>query len=181
SDNLSFLPVLRTPPHWLELTIVGRYPTADRLIQRLHEVRRTLATKRDTRERLAYLRFLVNRRIRCIPWDVAGVYDRMCRADIGIIPIDPQDNLEGWNLKSENRLTMKMCVGLPVIATPIPSYERVIEQGRNGFLARTEHDWLACLDALRDPALRRDMGGTARQTVIKRYSKNEQARLLIEV
>jgi len=181
SDNLDVLPVLGTPPDWLEVTIVGRYLPAGRAIQRLRDVRWTLAARRGTRERLAYLRFLGNRRIRCIPWDPVDVYDRMRQADIGIIPIDPKDNPEGWNLKSENRLTMKMCAGLPVIATPIPSYEAVVEQGRNGFLARTQTDWLACLEALRDPALRRDVGERARESVIKKYSKEEQARRLIEV
>jgi len=104
----------------------------------------------------------------------------MRQADIGIIPIDQEDNPEGWNLKSENRLTMKMCVGLPVIATPIPSYQAVVEHGRNGFLARTQTDWLTCLEALRDPGLRRAMGERARETVIKTYSKEEQACRLIE-
>jgi hypothetical protein len=180
SDNLDFLPVIGAPPDWLEVTIVGRYPPSGRLIQRLRDVRWKLAAKRNTRERLAYLRFLGNRRIQCIPWDVVHVYDNLRQADIGIIPIDPQDNPEAWDLKSENRLTMKMCVGLPVIATPIPSYEAVVEHGRNGFLPRTQSAWLTCLEALRDPVLRRDIGETARQTVIKKYSKEEQARRLIQ-
>ena len=51
----------------------------------------------------------------------------------------------------------------------------------NGFLAPTQNDWLACLEALRDPALRRDVGERARESVIKKYSKEEQARRLIEV
>jgi glycosyltransferase involved in cell wall biosynthesis len=105
----------------------------------------------------------------------------MRQADIGIIPIDPEVNPEGWNLKSENRLTMKMCVGLPVISTPIPSYEAVVEHGQNGFLARSRHDWIECLETLRDPALRRGIGERARESVMKKYSMDEQARRLIEV
>src|SRR5262245_13402553 len=142
SDNQESLPLIDALPEWLEVMIVGRYPPRGQAGKRLRDVFWKMAAKRDARARLAYLRFLRNRRIRCFSWDPVGVYDRLRQADIGIIPIRPDDNPEGWNLKSENRLTMKMCLGLPVIATPIPSYEAVIEHGRNAFLARTQADWL---------------------------------------
>jgi glycosyltransferase involved in cell wall biosynthesis len=76
---------------------------------------------------------------------------------------------------------MKMCIGLPVIATPIPSYEPVIEQGCNGFLASSVDDWFAYLEELRDPARRQTMGAHARKSVLKQYSKEEQARHLTDV
>ncbi len=85
-----------------------------------------------------------------------------------------------WRLKSENRLTLKMAIGLPVIATPIPSYQSIIESGENGFLADSRADWLRNLEALRDPALRIEIGKQARASVIGRYSKQEQARLLVQ-
>jgi glycosyltransferase involved in cell wall biosynthesis len=181
SDNLGSLPVLCTPPAWLRVTIVGRYPPEGRRLHRLRNARWQFAGRRTWGERLNYLRFMASRRIRCLPWDPEGVYDHMRGSDLGIIPVEPGLDPEGWNLKSENRLTMKMCVGLPVIATPIPSYEAVVHHGRNGFLPRTPADWLTCLEALRDPSRRRDMGERARETVIRTYSKDEQARLLIEV
>lgn len=180
SDSLSSLPLLDTPPAWVRLTIVGSYPPENLMLDRLRAIRWQLGARRTGGERLAYLRFLANRRIRCLPWDPIGVYDHMCDADVGIIPIEPGLNPEVWNLKSENRLTMKMCVGLPVIATPIPSYEAVVEHGRTGFLARTPADWFSCLEALRDPARRREVGERGREAVIKAYSKEEQARLLLE-
>jgi glycosyltransferase involved in cell wall biosynthesis len=111
----------------------------------------------------------------------------MRQADIGIIPIDaspahePGSNAPKWKVKSENRLTMKMCAGLPVVATPIPAYEPVIEQGHNGFLARSRRDWIQCLEALRDPDARREIGQRARESVLVRYSMDEQARRLIAV
>lgn len=187
SSDLDHLPVLGTPPAWLRVSIVGRYPSAGQILQRLREARWKLAAKRDAREKLGYLQFLANRRINCLAWDPVGVYDAMLHADIGIIPIEtPPERGPGspppfWKVKSENRLTMKMCMGLPVIATPIPSYEPVIEQGRNGFLARSQQEWSECLNALRDPAVRRAMGEQARRSVLHRYSMEEQARRLIAV
>jgi glycosyltransferase involved in cell wall biosynthesis len=152
----------------------------------MREVRwKMLGQRRD--ERLDYLGFLTDRRIRRVSWDPVGVYRHLLEADVGIIPVDaesaaePADSVPSWMVKSENRLTLKMSVGLPVVASPIPSYEAVVQQGRNGFLARSEAEWWQHLEALRDPALRRRIGERARQSVHERYSMNEQARRLLAV
>lgn len=186
SASLSQLPVIGDPPDWLKVSIVGRYAPAGKVLRRLREARWKVAEQRPD-ERLNYVSFLLNRRIERLAWDPVGVYEHMCAADIGIIPvelpIDPKTGRTppGELVKSENRLTMKMSTGLPVIATPIPSYEAIIEQGVNGFLARSRADWVSCLEALRDPALRREMGARARAAVLERYSKKEQARRLLAV
>ena len=187
SATLDRLPVLGSPPDWLHITIVGHFPPSDQILHRFHAARWTLAKQRDFSKRLAYLRFLTNPLIRRVKWDPVGVYNALQQADIGIIPIETNSEHtalgqpESWKTKSENRLTMKMCVGLPVIATPIPSYERVIEQGKNGFLARTREDWMAYFEALRDPSLRQAVGEQARASVLQPYSIQEQARRLIAV
>jgi len=184
SVGLDRLPVLASPPEWLHVTIVGRYPPAQQRLQRLREARWQLAGQTTFHDRLRFLRFLASPQITRQAWDVNGVYDAMLQADIGIIPIetDPtQGALTSWQLKSENRLTLKMAVGLPVVATPIPAYEPVVQQGCNAFLAHTRADWLTCLSALRDPALRRSMGQQARQTALEAYSMELQAEKLIAV
>lgn len=187
SASLDHLPVLGMPPKWLEVTVMGRYPEPDHFFQRLREMRWKLLSLRDTRKRIAYIKFLANQRIRCQAWDQAGVYQAMQQADIGIIPITTCPDHEagqmppGWKVKSENRLTMKMCVGLPVIATSIPAYEPVIKQGNNGFLACSQAEWLEYLDALRDPKFRETVGTQARESVLKRYSMHEQGRCLIDI
>lgn len=185
SSSLASLPVLGQPPGWLNVHVVGRY---ERGLRRLKEIRWTWAMQAPG-DRLAYVSFLINRRIQCVPWDSLGVYREMKQADIGVIPIDTRvaetdvDALSPvtWNLKSENRLTMKMSMGLPVIATPIPSYESVITHGVNGFFARSPNDWVACLSALRDPARRREMGLAARAAVVERFSMEAQSIKLIRV
>lgn len=187
SAELDRLPVLKTLPSWLNVSVVGRYPPAGQRLRRIREAHWTFDRQHGWQARIAYLRFLANPGIHRIAWDPVDVYEQLRRADIGIIPIDTTENAEPgrlepmWKVKSENRLTMKMCIGLPVIATPIPSYEPIIEQGRNGFFASSRTEWLECLEALRDPALRRDIGTNARASVINRYSMQEQARLLVDV
>lgn len=187
SSSLVCVPVLSDLPDWLQIVIVGRYPPAKDKSQRLREIWWSLSRQKHLSERLAYIRFLLNERIRLIAWDSVGVYESLLQADIGIIPIEsspahvPGTLPPSWRRKSENRLTLKMSVGLPVVASPIPSYEQVIEHGRNGLLADSRQDWLEHLSALRDSRLRREVGEQARASVLERYSKTEQARLLVEV
>ena len=183
SAALDRLPVLGHPPPWLKVRVVGRYGSG---MRRWSEMRWKWAAM-PAEARLNYLRFLANRRIECVPWDRDRVYREMMQSDIAIIPVetstvDPAAGIPpAWKLKSENRLTMKMSIGLPVVATPIPSYEAVIEHGVNGFLARSSRDWQACLTALRDPDRRREMGLAARASVARKYSMHEQAVKLIRV
>ena len=181
------LPLINVVPDWLEVTIVGRYPSKSNIIQRLRETRWNVGRLDSFQERLAYFRFLANRRIFRVPWGPLQVYQWLRDADIGIIPIETgteqQESISppAWKVKSENRLTMKMCVGLPVIATPIPAYELIIEQGVNGFLARSGNDWAGSLEALRDPKLRKTIGMQARESVVERFSMQEQARQLVRI
>ncbi|MCW5640832.1 MAG: glycosyltransferase family 4 protein [Rhodoferax sp.] len=186
SASLKQLPVLTSPPDWLHVRIIGRYSPEHALLQRLRDARWALHTMDHWRERATYLRFLADRRISTHPWGPDSVYDAMKQADIGILPIDIRTRAVGnpgppaWQIKSENRLTLKMAVGLPVIATPIPAYEPVVDHGKNAFLARSRSDWLTSLDVLRDPAARAEIGQQARRSVLDRYSQAAQARQLIQ-
>ena len=184
SVTLDRLPVLLNPPSWLQVSIVGRYPPSNRRLQRLRETRWQMARQPGLTDRLRYLKFLGSPRIKRICWDSDGVYDSLLQADIGIIPIESAPTngaLEGWQVKSENRLTLKMAIGLPVIATPIPAYEPVVRQGENAFFASTKAEWLSCLSALREPTLRRHIGQIARQSILSEYSMERQAQKLMVV
>ncbi len=187
SSSLTRLPILGTPPSWLEVSIVGRYPPLGDWWRRMKEARWKFL-KAPPEERADFLRFMLHPRVHCLAWDPVGVYDALQRADVGIIPVEFVDEEPSaclpvplWSVKSENRLTMKMAIGLPVVASPIPAYEAVMQSGVEGFFAATRKEWLDRLEALRDPVLRRRMGERARETVLQRYSMEEQARLLIRI
>jgi glycosyltransferase involved in cell wall biosynthesis len=188
SVDYDHLPQIITPPRWLKVTIVGRYVPSNAVVKRVGQMRREFLRQPGTGQRLAYLRFLADWTIRCAAWDPISVYRHMQEADVGIIPVDAAEPAPGsaepvpsWKVKSENRLSMKMCMGLPVVATPIPSYEPLIRQGENGFFARSRGEWLDHLETLRDPAVRERIGHAARASVLQRYSMEEQARLLSNV
>jgi glycosyltransferase involved in cell wall biosynthesis len=185
SSSLASIPVLVNPPNWLEVTIVGRYPAKNAIAQRIKESRWAFAKMSGTTESLAYLNFLLNSRIKTQMWQAERVYATMQSADIGIIPIESKEdfakgtNTPVWKVKSENRLTLKMSVGLPVIATPIPSYEPIVESGVNGFFATDRAEWIRSLEILRDPATRKLIGEKGRASVNERFSQRRQANLLI--
>ncbi len=188
SAALDHLPVLEDSPDWLNIKIVGQYPCIDHAWKRLKSDQWILRQQPDFNHKSRFIKFLLNKRICRINWNLAKVYEIMQQADIGIIPVTRTDSSSEqsslppvWRLKSENRLTMKMSIGLPVIATPIPSYEPVIKQGYNGFLAENKDDWLGCLEKLRDPELRKAIGERARTTVLYPFSKEEQAQCLIRI
>ncbi len=181
------LPVLGVPPSWLEVVVVGRYPPVTDTVRRFKEMWWDIREEPGLPRRLASLPFLLSDRIHRHAWHPSGVYKVMAGADIAILPIEPSSEfapgtrVPAWRVKSENRLTLKMSMSLPVVATPIPSYERVVHHGHNGFLADSRAEWLTCLNALRDPQLRRSMGAEARRSVSERYSVALQAQRLAAV
>ncbi len=186
STTLETVPLIMRLPDFLALTIVGRYPARTTRASIVGAARGVLAPS-ALRDRLQRVGGLLRPAFRRVDWDPVGVYDQLRRADVGIIPVDTSRNpLPGveasyWQVKSENRLTLKMSVGLPVIASPVPSYLPVIRQGVNGFIARTRSDWIDMFAELRRPDLRRTIGAAARKAVLDRYSQRHQADLLARV
>ena len=166
------LPMIGCPPQWLKVHVCGAH--SRNKLQRARQTYWQMQTLK-TRDRWAFARLLASRRIARTTWDPLGVYSDIRQADIGVLPIASDTSLSEpsarlWELKSENRLTLKMSMGLPVIATPIPSYLPIIKDGVNGFLANTRKQWLSALDELRDPETRQTVGQRAREAVVERYS-----------
>jgi glycosyltransferase involved in cell wall biosynthesis len=86
---------------------------------------------------------------------------------------------------TEYKITLGMAVGLPAVASAQPSYLEAIGHRGGGIVARDSGEWHQALTRLRDPALRRDLGARARQTVVERYATPviaaQYARLLRDV
>lgn len=182
SARLDYLPVLRQVPAWLHVAIVGQYPEQHDRIGRLREHWRSWLRK--PQHRLRQIGMALHPRISVHAWHAEGVYEQLVKADLGIVPIDAAPQLRAdqppppWYVKSENRLTLKMSVGLPVIATPIPAYHSAVVQGKTAYLASTHEEWLAALGRLRDPEHRIAMGQAARLAASESYSMQRQADLL---
>lgn len=186
SAHLSRLPALGLLPRWLQVRVVGHYPPAGSAYAAFRNVEWRARHSGGWREWIETLYFALTPRVRRIQWTPEGVYDEMAGADIGILPIDNREAGDatrpaGWTVKSENRLTLMMSMGLPVIATPIPSYGPVVRHGVDAMFADSPADWRRCLLELRDPARRSAMGQAARAAVHERYSMARQCGLLCAV
>ena len=104
-----------------------------------------------------------------VAWSPAAAVREILAADLSLIPCLSSSAARA---KSNNRLTVLMGAGLPVIATPIPAYRAIVEPGVTGCLAEGTEEWASSLRALRDPALRRRMGEAARTAAWERYAPN---------
>lgn len=166
-------------PDWLRVSVVGAYPESLLRAGSLRWLVTQITRQRSAGSRLPFLD-LALRRLQFVRWDPEVVYERLERADVGIIPVDARVN-PAWSVKSENRLTLMMACGLPVICTPIPAYEPIVVDGENALFARSRREWLDALQSLRDPSRRAAVGARARDAVLPRYSKEAQARALVDV
>lgn len=103
-----------------------------------------------------------------LKWNLAAELDFFKQFDIGIMPLKDSPFARG---KCAFKLLQYMAAGQPVIASPVGANCDVIENGRNGFLADTEEEWLTALRTLiDDSSLRRSMGAAGRDLVRRSYS-----------
>lgn len=108
------------------------------------------------------------------PWDTSWLIDFLLREiDVIVIPIDLSDgDLLKHYAKTANRVTFPIALGIPVIATPIPSYEIVIKNNINGFLCKTETDWLKSFNILKNKESREKIGKHSSTLVRKEFGKD---------
>jgi glycosyltransferase involved in cell wall biosynthesis len=100
-------------------------------------------------------------------WDLNTVFNEALTGDIAVIPALHNE----WSLsKSNNRLTMFMALGIPVVASSIPAYQNIIETGVNGFLAEDGSDWLKYLNLLKDTTRRSQIARRARIEAFSMYN-----------
>lgn len=80
-------------------------------------------------------------------WEMSS-FDLIHNFDLLVVP---EFNTDLFYLaKSSNRATQAMALGLPVLCSPIPSYVKVVFDGYNGYICKSEHEWKWCLSMLKD-------------------------------
>lgn len=88
--------------------------------------------------------------------------------DIGIMPL-PDDQ---W---SKGKCGLKglqyMGMAIPTVMSPVGVNSEIVEDGKNGFLAGSEDEWVEKLSILiENTELRKEMGRKGRETVVRHYS-----------
>lgn len=112
-------------------------------------------------------------------WSPETEIHEIGQLDIGIMP----NPLDDWSKgKCALKALQYMSMGVPTICSDIGANREVIQNGENGFLAKTEEDWLDQLEKLiLNKNLRQEMGQAARNTVVEKYSMTKCAELFKNV
>jgi glycosyltransferase involved in cell wall biosynthesis len=110
--------------------------------------------------------------IQGIPWSNNTEVDVLSSFDIGIMPLPDDEWVKG---KCGLKGLSYMAVEVPTIMSDVGVNSEIIEEGVNGYLAKTEQDWIQKLSMLIDSyELRKQMGENARKTVLEKYSTLSQ-------
>jgi glycosyltransferase involved in cell wall biosynthesis len=120
--------------------------------------------------------FMTRQHIPCRfqPWSTSIYAQNLADSDIALVPVESDTNYN-WH-KPPGRVLLAMALGLPVVASPIPAYESVIEPGQTGYIARAPAEWIHFIEQLaHNPAQRKTMGLAARQFALNNYSEQEFA------
>ena len=110
------------------------------------------------------------------PWQIESEVEDLQNFDIGLMPMPDDPWTRG---KGGYKLLQYMAVGLPVLTSPVGINQQIVEDGCQGFWARTSEEWLARLEELViDGELRRRMGWEGRRRVEAVYAlRVQQVRL----
>lgn len=100
-------------------------------------------------------------------WNLNTVFDDVMSCDVALIPIPEGEWYVG---KSSNRLAMMMALGMPVIATSIPSYAEIAVNSRDVLFVDSEEEIVGGLLALSSESARSLLGHSARTSLGSRFS-----------
>ncbi|MEX2567184.1 MAG: glycosyltransferase family 4 protein, partial [Cyclobacteriaceae bacterium] len=114
-----------------------------------------------------------------IPWTEAGEVDAILKMDIGIMPLPDNPWERG---KCAYKLIQYMACGLPVVASPVGMNKEVVQHGINGYLAKSEEEWIAALSKLiQDWQLRKSFGENGHQLVMEKYTLERNFEKMLEM
>jgi FkbM family methyltransferase len=101
---------------------------------------------------------------------------QLARFDINLAPLET-DNVF-CEAKSELKYFEAALVNVPTVASPTQPYSDAMQEGKTGFLAKTDDDWYVALKRLVcDANLRRQMGQAACLDVLWRFGPERRAEL----
>ena len=112
-----------------------------------------------------------------MPWQ--RLADTLSRIDLNLAPLESDNPFTAS--KSAIKFFEAALVGVPTIATPTPDFRRTIDHGKTGWLAETSSDWREGLrHFVETPDFAREMGESARDKVLAKYTTASQASHALE-
>jgi glycosyltransferase involved in cell wall biosynthesis len=107
-----------------------------------------------------------------IKWRSASEVEDLRPIDIGIMPLPDDPWARG---KCALKALQYMALGIPTALSPVGVNAEIVQDGRNGYLASTEDQWVEKLTRLlHNSELRQQLGAAGRQTLENNYSAQVQ-------
>lgn len=101
-------------------------------------------------------------------WDPERETEQINEFDIGVMPLEDDSWSRG---KCGMKLLQFMSMQIPAVASPVGVNREILQEGVNGFTARSLAEWEERLAMLiQDADLRRRMGIAARERIVRDYS-----------
>ena len=112
-------------------------------------------------------------------WSLETEIDDLSEIDIGIMPLPDDEWAKG---KCGFKGLQYMALEIPTIMSPVGVNTEIIQDGVNGFLAKTEQEWIEKISLLiENKDLRLKLGKAGRKTVIEKYSVEANKHKYLEV
>lgn len=112
-------------------------------------------------------------------WTAKTEVQDLQEGKIGLLPVN---DLEWNHWKFFYKTIQYMAIGIPVIARDIGSNTKIIENGINGFVVKSNQEWVEKIMLLiNNENLRKKMGEAARQTVLNNYSVMSQMPKMVDI
>lgn len=113
------------------------------------------------------------------PWSEETELDDIMEFDVGIMPLS---DIPWHRGKSGFKLIQYMASGKPVIASPVGVNSLIVKDRENGYIAKTEAEWLEALRILHDhPDKRLHMGRIGRKNIENSFCFQVTAPRLLDV
>lgn len=106
--------------------------------------------------------------VEILKWEEEKEIDYLFESDIGIMPLYDTEWEKG---KCGFKIIQYMASYLPVVASPSPANNEIIENGNTGFIANNDNEWYKFLEKLIvNVNLRRMMGFNGRRRVEENFT-----------
>jgi glycosyltransferase involved in cell wall biosynthesis len=114
-----------------------------------------------------------------VKWSSENEIEELNKFDIGIMPLEDSLWEEG---KCGFKALQYMALEIPTIASNVGANRQIIDHGINGYLCKTEKDWLKYLKLLLESdALRKKIGIEGRKKVHRHYSLDSNKDLFLSL
>lgn len=114
-----------------------------------------------------------------IPWSESTEFSELFSCDIGVMPLPANAWARG---KSALKLIQYLAAETAGVASPVGANRDLIRDGVNGYLAKTDQEWVEKLSLLiKYPDLRKRLANNGRETVESQYSVQANAPLWVRI